>query len=75
MTRLHINGKKHSVEVDSEILKINIEIVDYYELLTVVEGPRVPVIISAIVNAIFKAMGKRYNSMPLSDFNLVKNLI
>ena len=49
----------------------HVEIIENNELPTGVGEPGVPVIAPAIVNAIFKATGKRYNSLPLSDFNLV----
>ena len=51
--------------------KTHVEIIDNYELPTGVGEPGVPVIAPAIVNAIFKVTGKRYNSLPLSDYNLV----
>lgn len=51
--------------------EIYVEIVDSNEKPTGVGEPGVPVIAPAIVNAVFKATGKRYHSLPLSDHNLV----
>ena len=51
--------------------KINVEIVESTENPTGVGEPGVPVIAPAIVNAIFKATGKRYHNLPLSDHGLV----
>ncbi|OIQ39996.1 MAG: twin-arginine translocation pathway signal protein [Bacteroidetes bacterium MedPE-SWsnd-G1] len=54
-----------------EAPEIHVEIVDSDEKPTGVGEPGVPVIAPAIVNAVFKATGKRYHSLPLSDHNLV----
>ena len=54
-----------------EAPKIHVEIVESNERPTGVGEPGVPVIAPAIINAIFKATGKRYYSLPLSDHNLV----
>ena len=54
-----------------EAPKIHVEIVNNTEKPTGVGEPGVPVIAPAIVNAIFKATGKRYHNLPLSDYNLV----
>lgn len=51
--------------------KIHVDIIDNQEKPTGVGEPGVPVIAPAIVNAIFKATGKRYSNLPLSDYNLV----
>lgn len=51
--------------------KIHVEIIQNNEKPTGVGEPGVPVVAPAIVNAIFKASGKRYKSLPLKDFNLV----
>lgn len=51
--------------------KIQVEVIHNYEKPTGVGEPGVPVIAPAIVNAIFKATGKRYHNLPLSDYNLV----
>ena len=51
--------------------KVNVEIVESTEKPTGVGEPGVPVIAPAIVNAIFKLTGKRYYSLPLSDYGLV----
>lgn len=55
----------------SEAPKIHVEIVDSDSKPTGVGEPGVPVIAPAIINAIFKATGTRYRSLPLSDFDLV----
>ena len=49
----------------------HVEIIQNNELPTGVGESGVPVIAPAIVNAIFKATGKRYYNLPLSDYNLV----
>jgi len=54
-----------------EAPKINVEIVESSENPTGVGEPGVPVIAPAIINAIFKATGKRYYNLPLSDYGLV----
>ena len=54
-----------------EAPKIHIEIIESTENPTGVGEPGVPVIAPAIVNAIFKATGKRYYNLPLSNHNLV----
>ncbi|MCF6167907.1 molybdopterin cofactor-binding domain-containing protein [Lutibacter sp.] len=54
-----------------EIPKVHVEIVESSEKPTGVGEPGVPVIAPAIVNAIFKATGKRYHNLPLSDYGLV----
>lgn len=54
-----------------EAPKIHVEIVESNERPTGVGEPGVPVIAPAMINAIFKATGKRYYSLPLSDHNLV----
>ena len=51
--------------------KVNVEIVESTEKPTGVGEPGVPVIAPAIVNALFKLTGKRYYSLPLSDYGLV----
>jgi len=50
---------------------VSVEIVDSDEAATGVGEPGVPVIAPALINAIFNATGKRYRSLPLSDFDLV----
>lgn len=50
---------------------IHIEIVENNEKPTGVGEPGVPVIAPAIVNAIFKATGNRYRTLPLKDYKLV----
>jgi len=59
MTRMHQAPKTH------------VEIVESTENPTGVGEPGVPPIAPAIVNAIFKATGKRYHNLPLSDYGLV----
>jgi isoquinoline 1-oxidoreductase beta subunit len=54
-----------------EFPKINVEIVESTENPTGVGEPGVPVIAPAIINAIYKATGKRYHNLPLSDYGLV----
>jgi isoquinoline 1-oxidoreductase beta subunit len=54
-----------------EAPKIHVEIVESDENPTGVGEPGVPVIAPALVNAIFKATGKRYYNLPLSDYGLV----
>ena len=51
--------------------KVHVEIVKSTENPTGVGEPGVPVIAPAIINAIFKATGKRYHNLPLSDHGLV----
>lgn len=51
--------------------KIHVEIVESSAPPTGVGEPGVPVIAPALINAIFKATGKRYHNLPLSDHNLV----
>ena len=51
--------------------KIDVEIIESNDKPTGVGEPGVPVIAPAIVNAIFKARGKRYRNLPLSDYGLV----
>jgi len=51
--------------------KIHVEIIESTENPTGVGEPGVPPIAPAIVNAIFKATGKRYHNLPLSDYGLV----
>jgi isoquinoline 1-oxidoreductase subunit beta len=51
--------------------KIHVEIIESNDKPTGVGEPGVPVIAPAIVNAIFKATGKRYRNLPLSDYGLV----
>ena len=51
--------------------EIHVEVIKSSEKPTGVGEPGVPVIAPAIVNAIFKATGKRYHTLPLSDHNLV----
>ncbi|SNR63414.1 isoquinoline 1-oxidoreductase, beta subunit [Lutibacter agarilyticus] len=51
--------------------KVHVEIVDSIENPTGVGEPGVPVIAPAIVNAIYKATGKRYHNLPLSDYGIV----
>ncbi|WP_435314778.1 molybdopterin cofactor-binding domain-containing protein [Cellulophaga fucicola] len=51
--------------------KIHVEIVENNEKPTGVGEPGVPVIAPAIVNAIFKATGNRYRTLPLKDHKLV----
>lgn len=52
--------------------KIHIEIIESQDLPTGIGEPGVPVIAPAIVNAIYDATGKRYRSLPLQSFGLVK---
>ncbi len=54
-----------------EAPKIHVEIVESDKNPTGVGEPGVPVIAPALVNAIFKATGKRYYNLPLSDYGLV----
>jgi len=54
-----------------DVPTINVEIVQSNNPATGVGEPGVPVIAPALINAIFKATGKRYRNLPLSDFNLV----
>ena len=54
-----------------EAPKIYVEIVESDENPTGVGEPGVPVIAPAIINAIYKATGKRYYNLPLSDVGLV----
>ncbi|WP_298493883.1 molybdopterin cofactor-binding domain-containing protein [uncultured Algibacter sp.] len=54
-----------------DVPKIHVEIVESNDDPTGVGEPGVPVIAPAIINAIFKATGKRYRSLPLSDHGLV----
>ncbi len=51
--------------------KVHVEIVESSERPTGVGEPGVPVIAPAIINAIFKATGKRYYNLPLSDYGLI----
>ena len=51
---------------------VNIEIIESSEIPTGIGEPGVPVIAPAIINAIFNATGKRYRSLPLKDFGMVK---
>ena len=55
----------------NEAPKVHVEIVESNERPTGVGEPGVPVIAPAIINAIYKATGKRYYSLPLSDYGLV----
>ncbi|MDP3312076.1 molybdopterin cofactor-binding domain-containing protein [Lutibacter sp.] len=55
----------------NEAPKVYVEIVESTERPTGVGEPGVPVIAPAIINAIFKATGKRYYNLPLADFGLV----
>ncbi|KGK30210.1 molybdopterin cofactor-binding domain-containing protein [Cellulophaga sp. E6(2014)] len=54
-----------------QVPNIHVEIVENNERPTGVGEPGVPVIAPAIVNAIFKASGKRYKNLPLMDYKLV----
>jgi isoquinoline 1-oxidoreductase subunit beta len=54
-----------------QVPNIHVEIVENNERPTGVGEPGVPVIAPAIINAIFKATGKRYKNLPLMDYNLV----
>jgi isoquinoline 1-oxidoreductase beta subunit len=54
-----------------ETPKIHVEIVESTEKPTGVGEPGVPVIAPAIMNAIYKATGKRYYNLPLADYDLV----
>ncbi|MFK5890907.1 MAG: molybdopterin-dependent oxidoreductase [Flavobacteriaceae bacterium] len=54
-----------------ELPEIDVEIVQNNNPATGVGEPGVPVIAPALINAIFDATGKRYRSLPLSDFDLV----
>jgi len=54
-----------------QVPNIHVEIVENSERPTGVGEPGVPVIAPAIVNAIFKASGKRYKNLPLMDYKLV----
>ncbi|OEJ99022.1 twin-arginine translocation pathway signal protein [Flavivirga aquatica] len=51
--------------------EIHVDIIKSNNKPTGVGEPGVPVIAPALVNAIFKATGKRYRSLPLSDHGLV----
>lgn len=55
----------------NEVPNIHVEIVDSTENPTGVGEPGVPVIAPAIINAIYRATGKRYYGLPLSDYGLV----
>lgn len=55
----------------NEAPKIQVEIVKSNENPSGVGEPGVPVIAPAIINAIFKATGKRYHNLPLSEVGLV----
>jgi isoquinoline 1-oxidoreductase beta subunit len=55
----------------SEAPPVNVEIIDSEEKPTGVGEPGVPPVAPAIINAIFKATGKRYYNLPLSDYGLV----
>lgn len=50
---------------------VHVEIVESNENPSGVGEPGVPVIAPAIVNAIFKLTGKRYNNLPLYDYGIV----
>jgi isoquinoline 1-oxidoreductase beta subunit len=54
-----------------EAPNVHVEIVESTERPTGVGEPGVPVIAPAIINAIYKATGKRYYNLPLSDYGLV----
>ncbi|MBO0590182.1 xanthine dehydrogenase family protein molybdopterin-binding subunit [Cellulophaga sp. E16_2] len=54
-----------------QVPNIHVEIVENNERPTGVGEPGVPVIAPAIINAIFKASGKRFKNLPLMDYNLV----
>jgi len=54
-----------------DVPNIQVEIVESSEKATGVGEPGVPVIAPALINAIYQATGKRYRSLPLSDFDLV----
>ena len=54
-----------------QVPNIHVEIVENNERPTGVGEPGVPVIAPAIVNAIFKASGKRCKKLPLMEYNLV----
>ena len=54
-----------------DVPKINVEIVESNDKPTGVGEPGVPVMAPAIINAIFKATGKRYRTLPLSDHGIV----
>ena len=51
--------------------KIHVEIVKSKAIPTGIGEPGVPVIAPAIINAVCQVTGKRYKSLPLSDFGLV----
>jgi isoquinoline 1-oxidoreductase beta subunit len=55
----------------SEAPPVDVEIIDSEEKPTGVGEPGVPPVAPAIINAIFKATGKRYYNLPLSDYGLV----
>ena len=55
----------------AEAPEVHVDIINNQEKPTGVGEPGVPVIAPAIVNAIFKATGKRYHNLPLSDYNLI----
>ena len=55
----------------NEAPKIQVEIVKSTENPSGVGEPGVPVIAPAIINAVFKATGKRYHNLPLADYGLV----
>ena len=54
-----------------ETPKIHIEIVESDDIPTGIGEPGVPVIAPALINAIYKATGKRIKKLPLSEFGLV----
>lgn len=54
-----------------DVPEIHVDIVESNDKPTGVGEPGVPVMAPAIINAIFKATGKRYRSLPLSDHGLV----
>jgi isoquinoline 1-oxidoreductase beta subunit len=55
----------------SEAPSVDVQIIDSEEKPTGVGEPGVPPVAPAIINAIFKATGKRYYNLPLSDYGLV----
>jgi len=55
----------------SEVPEIEVEIIASESNPTGVGEPGVPVVAPAILNAVFKASGKRYRSLPLDQLNLI----
>ena len=74
MVTLHINKKKHTIDVD-RTMPLIWAIRDIIGYIGTKYGCGKGLCGSCMVlidgNTIFKATSKRYNSIPLSDFNLV----